>query len=83
MTEELLKSLPEGTRVSILESFDCHEAFYKGGTLVFQDDEDKDDDEYNYGIEVDGIGACFEIPYSYFVVENLIQANAKSKTKRV
>ena len=60
---------PKGTKVRIKDSVQCHQQYYDGGTLIFQDRKDVDKGEYRVGIQVE-LGVCFDFhPDDYELIK--------------
>jgi len=67
MTIEELLRLPEGTKVKIKNSVDCHEKYKEGGFVTIGNNKieaeeggyDYSDDGYYFGINVPDFGSCY------------------------
>lgn len=69
-TNKEMMNLPYGTLVKIIDSYECHSIYKKGGELVFQPKMEEDDREF--GIKV-AFGSCFEFPCgAYELIEKKI-----------
>ena len=67
-TEQIIMSLPEGTKVRIKDDVECHEMYKEWGKLTFgQLDEDCDDHENLYGIVANGC-VCYEFEAHEYVI---------------
>lgn len=58
-TNKQMCNMPDGTKVRIKLTVDCHPKFHEGGTLSV-DYDDLDKGEHPFGIVVKGFGICKE-----------------------
>jgi len=65
MTEKEIMSLPKGTSIKVKNKIKCCQDYKHGGILTFQDDCDKDEKEFNFGIKV-LFGVCYMFPASAY-----------------
>ena len=65
MTEKQIMSLPKGTSIKVKDKLNCHQDYKHGGILIFQEDSDKSEKEFNFGIKV-LFGVCYMFPASAY-----------------